>query len=201
MEIPAMPGGSVFLPLFFLALSTAAISSLISLIELGVRNIMDMGLSRAKSLLIISLATFICGVPSALTISFFKNQDWVWGVGLLVSGIFFAYAAVRYGVDRLRREHINAEGTDVQIGRWFNLFVPVLIPAEFVGMLGWWFYIGWVIIRGEAESFGGRLIAWLQPFRVENVGTCLFQWALAIIVFVILNKALARWSLRGEVQT
>jgi NSS family neurotransmitter:Na+ symporter len=196
LEISAMPGGPVFLPLFFLALSTAAISSLISLIELGVRNIMDMGLSRKKALLIISAATFVCGVPSALSMTFFQNQDWVWGVGLLLSGMFFAFAAVRHGVDRLRREQINAEGTDLQVGRWFNLFIPVLIPAEFVGMLGWWFYIVWP----EGESFGEQLLTWLQPFAGGNVGTCLFQWAVVIVLFLILNRTLARWSLRGEVE-
>ena len=189
-----MWGGRYFLPLFFLALSVAALSSLISLIELGVRNLMDMGLTRKRAILVISVATFVFGIPSACTITFFKNQDWVWGVGLLLSGAFFAYAAIRHGVDRFRREQINAEGSDIQVGRWFNGVVPVLIPAEFLGMLAWWFYVVWP----KGATFTERLGIWLQPFQVENVGTCLFQWAIAIVIFILFNKALARWSLRGE---
>ena len=178
----------------FPLLAIAALSSLISLIELGVRILMDMGFTRRKAITAIGVATFLFGIPSACALSFFTNQDWVWGVGLLISGSFFAYAAIRYGVDRFRREHLNAEGADIRVGRWFNVIVPLLIPAEFVGMLAWWFYLVWP----KAETFGAQLWEWLNPFKVENVGTCLFQWALAIAIFILINRRLARWSLRGE---
>lgn len=37
------------------------------------------------------------GLPSALSPAIFLNQDWVWGIGLTVSGGFFAFAALRIG--------------------------------------------------------------------------------------------------------
>lgn len=191
-----MPGGRIFLPIFFLALSVAALSSLISLVELGVRNLMDMGLTRRKAITIIGTVAFLFGIPSACALTFFTNQDWVWGVGLLISGAFVAYAAIRHGIDRFRREQLNVEGTDIQVGRWFNVIVPFLIPAEFVGMLAWWFFLIWP----ETGTFGERLWEWLNPIKVGNAGTCLVQWAIVLIIFIALSRLLARLSLRGEVE-
>ena len=37
-------------------------------------------------------AGILFGIPSALRLSVFQNQDWVWGVGLMLSGFFFAFA-------------------------------------------------------------------------------------------------------------
>ena len=41
---------------------------------------------------------------AALSLDFLHNQDWVWGVGLMVSGFFFALAARKFGVEKLRTE-------------------------------------------------------------------------------------------------
>jgi NSS family neurotransmitter:Na+ symporter len=118
-------------------------------------------------------------------------------VGLLLSGAFFYYAVVHRGVEWFREKQINVEGTDVRVGKWFNVFVPFLIPAEFLGLLGWWFTVVWP----AKATFGASLKVWLYPFAEANVGTCLFQWAVVIVIFIILNKSLARWSLYGEVET
>ncbi|RKZ06906.1 sodium-dependent transporter, partial [bacterium] len=56
-------GGHVFLFLFFLALSIAAISSLISMIELGTRIMIDFGLSRKQGIVIVSTGSFLFGMP------------------------------------------------------------------------------------------------------------------------------------------
>ena len=195
-----MPGGRFFLSLFFLALSVAALSSLISLIELGVRILMDMGFTRKKAIVSIGVVAFLLGAPSAMSVRFMDNQDWVWGVGLLVSGAFFAYAAISHGVDRFRREQLNAEGADVHVGRWFNFVIPVLIPAAFVGMLGWWFWAVWPAdpADGPAPSFGDKLAEWLAPFGTFSVGTCLLQWSVVIVIFVLLSRKLAALSLRED---
>ena len=102
-----IPGSQFFLPLFFLALSCAAISSLIAMLELPTRMAMDLGLSRKKAVPTVAAISFVCGLPSAWSMDFFKNQDWVWGIGLLFSGAFIAFAAIRYGAARFREQLIN----------------------------------------------------------------------------------------------
>jgi NSS family neurotransmitter:Na+ symporter len=120
-------------------------------------------------------------MPSALSLGFFQNQDWVWGVGLMLSGLFFAFGVLRYGLDRFRRTLINRSGSDFQIGRWWNA-VMVLVLVEALVLLGWW--------MSQAVSEEG-LWATFTPFSSFNVGTVLFQWALALVAFLILNPLLA----------
>ena len=175
-------GGRIFLIMFFLALSFAAVSSLISMIELTTRIFMDMGFTRHKAILVVGSVGFILGAPSALSMGFFSNQDWVWGVGLLVSGFFIALAAIKYGVRRFRENFINHEGNDINLGKFFDVIVW-LIPLQFVLLLWWWFY-----------QAGG----WTDIFSSYSVGTCLFQWGLAIIIFIAINKWLIRHTFRGE---
>jgi len=79
------PAGSFFLALFFLALSFAAFSSLISMLELDTRILMDAGLSRKKAVGVVGSAGFLLGLPSAVSMGFFNNQDWVWSFGLSLS--------------------------------------------------------------------------------------------------------------------
>jgi len=79
-----IPGGQFFMVLFFVALLVAAFSSLIAMIELGVRIFMDAGMSRHRALLFVASGGFILGIPSAFNLSFFSNQDAVWGIGLMV---------------------------------------------------------------------------------------------------------------------
>jgi hypothetical protein len=85
-----MPAGGFFMIIFFVALFFAAISSLISMIELATRVLQDGGLPRSRAIAIVGAAGFLLGIPSALSQDVFLNQDWVWGVGLMVSGLFFA---------------------------------------------------------------------------------------------------------------
>src|SRR5699024_12538768 len=40
-------------------------------------------------------------IPSALSLSFFTNQDNVWGIGLLLSGLGVAMAMWKFGVHRV----------------------------------------------------------------------------------------------------
>ena len=179
-----MPAGQFVLVLFFLALSFAAVSSLISMIELTTRIFMDMGLSRKRAILLVGSVAFVLGVPSAINLGFFNNQDWVWGIGLLVSGFFIALAAVKYGVSRFRNDFINLEGNDINLGKFFNVII-FLIPAQFLLLIWWWF-----------SQAGG----WTDIFSSFSVGTCLFQWGLALTIFIITNKKLVQLTLKDESQ-
>ena len=174
-----MPGGQFFMVFFFLALSFAALTSLISMVELVTRNLMDAGLKRKKAVSIVGLAGLILGTPSALSLAFLHNQDWVWGVGLMLSGLLFALAARKFGLERLRREDVNADGCDLRIGRWWSFLVSVVVPIEAVVLMIWWLW----------EARGWDPSGWLNPFRPESVGTVIAQWAIALVGLL----ALQRW--------
>jgi NSS family neurotransmitter:Na+ symporter len=176
-----MPGGRYFMVLFFLALSFAALTSLISMIELATRVLIDAGISRRRAIVFVGVGGVIFGLPSARSLDFLHNQDWVWGVGLMLSGLFFAFGAQRYGLERLRRDVVNADGCDLHVGKWWSFLIRVVVPLEAVILMIWWL----------KESRGWDPSGWLNPFGVETVGTVLMQWAIAIIALVAVNRWLA----------
>jgi len=177
-----MPGGSVFMVVFFLALVFAAWSSLISMIELASRVLIDAGVSRGRAILLVGGAGLLLGLPSALSVDAFRNQDWVWGLGLILSGLFFALAVIRHGVDRFRREFINGPGADIRIGKWWNRAIHLVVIEAFA-LLAWWI---WQAVDPA------DLAATFEPLSTFNVGTVVVQWGLALAVFLFLNRRLAR---------
>tara|TARA_B100001287_G_scaffold144671_1_gene121688 strand:- start:545 stop:2338 length:1794 start_codon:yes stop_codon:yes gene_type:complete len=107
------PGGPLvqlaMVAMFFLALSFAALTSMISTVELCVRNFVDHGVDREKAVGFTSIAIFLFGIPSAATWilvddstgvafpQFLEVQDHIWGYGLMFSGLFIAFAIWKYG--------------------------------------------------------------------------------------------------------
>jgi len=185
-----VPAGGFFMILFFLALSFAALSSLVSMIELSTRVLVDLGLRRKTAIVTVGLLGLVCGAPSALSIDVLHNQDWVWGVGLILSGLFFALAARRFGVERLRTQVINAAGCDLPIGRTWERLILWLVPLEAVVLMIWWLW----------EARGWDPEGWLNPLATDSVGTVLVQWAIALIALLLLNRTLARRSLASVAQ-
>jgi NSS family neurotransmitter:Na+ symporter len=173
-----IPGGSFFLALFFLALTFAAFSSLISMIELDTRILMDSGLSRRKAVSIVGLCGFCFGLPSAISMGFFNNQDWVWSLGLMVSGFFFTFTVLKIGPRKFRLNIISDPEHKIKIGKWFDILVIILLPLQFLAMLGWWFW----------QSYSDDPQNWFKLFAPTTVGTVLFQWVIAIVLFILLNK-------------
>jgi len=176
----SMPGGVVMGPLFFLALTFAAFSSLISHIELGVRNLMDFGWNRKKAVIFLGIVAFVLGLPSALELGFFENQDWVWGLGLMVSGFFFSIIAIKYGVEKIRLNLLNKK-TSISTGKWFTIVVSVLIPLQFIVLISWWF----------AKSISWDEY-WWNPLHKYTIATVVAQWGAVLIVFLFLNKKMVK---------
>ncbi len=177
-----MPGGGFFMVFFFLALTFAALTSLIAMIELVTRILIDAGWPRRRAVGLVALGGLWFGAPSALSLDFLHNQDWVWGVGLMLSGLFFALAARRFGLEKLRREVVNADGADLRVGRWWSFLVAVVVPIEAVVLMVWWLW----------EARGWDPAGWLNPLRPETVGTVLVQWAIALVALLALNRWLSR---------
>jgi NSS family neurotransmitter:Na+ symporter len=178
-----MPGGRFFMALFFLALVFAAWTSLISMIELATRVVVDAGLPRSRAIWWVGVVGFLAGVPSALSIGFFGNQDFVWSVGLMLSGFFFAFAVLKFGVRRFRVALINQPGSDIKIGRWWEWAI-MLCLAEAAVLIVWWF----LQVRGE----GWRSA--LNPLSTYSIGTVLVQWLIVLAAFWLLNGWLANRS-------
>ena len=180
-----MPAGGLFLPLFFLAMFCAALSSLIAMVELGTRVLIDAGVTRARAVRLVVGAAVVCGAPSAVSMAVFENQDWVWGLALMVSGLFIAVATIRYGVDRFRDELVNTHSNGRRAGRVWAWILKYLVPVEFAAMFAWWMYQAATVYDPEG---------WWNPLRVYSVGTCIVQWGIALAVLTAFNRRLAARS-------
>jgi len=175
-----MPAGRFFQALFFLALVFAAWTSLVAMIEMASRILMDLGLERGRSIVMVGTAGLLFGIPSALKIEIFQNQDWVWGVALMLSGFFFAFAVLRYGVTKWRETFINQEGSDIRIGAWWD-WAMRLVAFEAV------FLAVWFLWSARTDDF----VATWTLFSPYNVGSVLIQFAIALVVLLALNRWLA----------
>jgi NSS family neurotransmitter:Na+ symporter len=183
-----IPAGSFFLALFFLALSFAAFSSLISMLELDTRILMDAGFSRSKAIILIAASAFVLGFPSAISMGFFTNQDWVWSLGLMVSGFFFTIAVLKFGPKNFRQNIISTPGSKIRLKKWFDILITFLLPLQFLAMLGWWFW----------KSYSGDPHNWFKITSSGSVGTVLFQWIIALGLFIILNKIITKKMLGNK---
>lgn len=174
-----IPLGKVFLSLFFLALSFAAMSSVIAMIEMATRIGMDLGMKRSHAVPTVGVVAFVLGIPSAWKLGFFQNQDWVWGLGLMLSGFFISIAVIKFGAERFRDEVINTPEEKNPVGKWFVPVIKYVIPLEFLALMVWWFYR----MITELDPDG-----WWHPFHSFSVGTTLLQWGALIGVLLILNR-------------
>ncbi|MEX0907727.1 MAG: sodium-dependent transporter [Gemmatimonadota bacterium] len=170
-----MPGGRVFMVLFFVALFFAAVTSVISMVELAVRNMQDLGVTRSRALVVTTAAAITFGIPSALDQGVFGNQDFVWGVALMVSGLFFALAVLKYGVTQFRESFINTAHSDIRIGAWWDWVIRLVVVQALV-LIVWWFWQ----VRTE-DPWGA--------FGWANMAT---QWAVALAFFFAINGWLGR---------
>jgi NSS family neurotransmitter:Na+ symporter len=182
-----VPWGQFFMAIFFLALVFAAWTSLVSMIELAGRVLQDLGLSRGRAIAVVGIAGLLCGVPSALNMAVFQNQAFVWGVGLMLSGFFFAVAVLRYGVTEWRNTFINTGHSDIFVGAWWDWAIR-LVVVEAVILIGWWFWQ----VKGEG------LAANLNPLETFGIGSTLLQWAVVLAALLAVNRFLVNRSLTGD---
>ncbi len=174
-----LPAGGLFMTFFFLALFFAAFTSLISMVELGTRVLLDMGWTRARAVWVVGAFGLVLGLPSAFSLDVLHNQDWVWGVGLMLSGLFFALAVGRMGPAKFRAEQINHQYSNIRVGAWWDFVIRFLVPFEAVALMGWWMWQ--VSGPGAFDLFG-----------IENIGTILMQWTIVLVLLFLFNDRLAK---------
>ena len=212
------PGGGIgawiMMTGFFLALSFAAITSMISTVELCVRNFVDHGFSRNKSVLITTITIFAFGLPSALIWirldaegvafpEFLEVQDHIWGYGLMFSGLFIAFSIWKYGYLKWR-----AAVEDGSAAPGFNGYLGIGVSAfrdDFINTgdndlwIGrWWdllIYLAFpFLFTVLMVSYFGDMIAntenvW-DPTNPHGLGIILAFWSVVAIIFMVINKFL-----------
>jgi NSS family neurotransmitter:Na+ symporter len=173
-----MPLGKPLAALFFLGLTFAGFSSLISMLELPVRNLINLGLKRTTAIGWIVTVCFVMGIPSARNLDIMGNQDFVWGVALMLSGVFVALAAVKYGLSRIIKEVSSESQDDWAFPRWWSSVVNYIVPALGAILLFWWMYQSATVYAPDD---------WYDPTSLYSVATCVVQWAIALAAFYMLN--------------
>lgn len=179
-----VPGGAFLSVIFFLALFVAAFSSLLPMIQLFLNNVADLKISKKPTLIIVIVCFIVIGFPSAWSLDFFSNQDWVWGVGLILSGLFILIAVAINGPDKFKEENIDL-GSDMRVSStYFKVAIFGNIGVALF-LIYWWmsqdFSSTWFNEEGNWDVFG----------TYSNAST-VTQWALLIIVGIVLNKFLYR---------
>ncbi len=182
-----MPFGEGLAILFFLGLAFAALSSLISMIELTTRILVDLGINRRSAVVSVCSIGFLLGVPSAVNLDFFGNQDFVWGIALMISGAFISFSVVKYGVSAFRNESVDygAEG-DWRAGRMWEILIKWAVPVQAVALLTWWFFLSATVYAPDS---------WYNPLDPYSVMTVLVQWGIVLAAFVLANKWLVSRTL------
>ncbi len=183
-----MAGGRFFAVIFFVGLTFAAFTSLISMIEMASRVIVDTGISRRKATIGICCVGFLVGVPSAISVDFLVNQDTVWGIGLLVSGAFMAFAVIKFGPGRFRDKLVNFDKENYTLGRWWEVFIKIIVPIEVVTLVGWW------IFQSTQVS------EWYMPFTTFSLLTIVVQWGIALGLAAFFNHKIAEKTVEGDAE-
>ena len=212
------PGGSltqwVMMWAFFLALTFAALTSMISTVELCVRNFVDHGFERNKAVGITGVALLVFGLPSTFVWirlsadgvrfpEFLEVQDHIWGYGLMFSGLFIAYTIWQFGF-KIWREKVAAG----EAGEGLMGYIRHGVPAfrdEFINTgdndvwIGrWWDFVMFiafpVLFTVLLVSYFGDMIAntpdvW-NPSNPHGLTIILLFWGVVGSLFVGFNHVL-----------
>lgn len=166
--------------LFFLGLMFAGFSSLIAMLELAVRVFIDAGIKRPKAIVIIIGLSYLLGIPSAVSLEILRNQDFVWGYALILSGALVAITVIRYGTGRLRKEELACDPHDLKLGGWWDKIITGFVPPAALILIVWWFV---------QEATPG---VWYNPLNAGSISNCLLQWLVVLLVLWLASPALAK---------
>jgi NSS family neurotransmitter:Na+ symporter len=177
-----MGAGKLLSIFFFLGLAFAGFSSLISMLELASRTLVDRGIKRRQAVLIVAAVVYLLGIPSAMSLNILSNQDFVWGLGLMVSGVFIAFFLIKYGLSKLREETERAPG-DWPLGRWWEYLIRYFVPSAGIILLIWWL---WLTITEFAPG------EWFNPLNPFSLMTVLLQWGIVLGLLIVFNKKIGK---------
>ena len=214
------PGGAtgawIMMSGFFLALSFAALTSMISTVELCVRNFVDHGYERERSVLLTSVAIFMFGLPSAVVwISiapdgtafpqFLEVQDHIWGYGLMFSGLFIAFTIWKYGFQKWRSQVAAGEappGLQGYLGIGVSAFRDDFINTgdNDIWIGRWWdilmylafpFLFSVLIISYFGDMLANTPNVW-DPSNPNGITIILLFWGIVAAGFIAFNRKLVQ---------
>ena len=180
-----VPGGKILSVVFFTALFLAAFSSLLPMIELFTKNAMDLGLTRKKTALGVIVCFVLFGFPSAFSLDFFSNQDWVWGIGLIVTGFFILFAVAKYGAGKFKEDFIDLDSDFKLSKKYFIICIPVNLIMGVI-LIYWWMSQGYSANPWFDESGNWNVM------DVYSNASIVTQWGIALVIGIILNNYLYR---------
>ncbi|MDP6563132.1 MAG: sodium-dependent transporter [Candidatus Thalassarchaeum sp.] len=214
-QAPGGPGIQLLMvAVFFLALSFAALTSMISTVELCVRNFVDHGVDRSQAVGFTSAAIFLFGLPSAgLWIlvddstgvafpQFLEVQDHIWGYGLMFSGLFIAYSIWKYGWSRYKSWQNDNDVDGFDVGDYVENGVSAF-RDDFVntGDNDWWIGRWWdaIMYIGFPAMFAVLMLSYFgdlltnvhdpwNPTNPHGISIILLFWGVTAFIFVSLNK-------------
>lgn len=174
-----IPFGRWMTVLFFLALSLAAFSSFLPMVELLRSHLTVIGVHRSIVTGTLLAVFVVLGFPSAWSFDFFNNQDWVWGLGLIVSGMFICVAVVKYGSKAFKEQLMDGD-SDIRVPQWlFGAAMAVNIVLG-IGLIYWWMAQGYSANPWFDEG------AW-NVWDIYSNATIVTQWGAVIMVGLLLN--------------
>ena len=186
-----IPGGAILSAIFFLAFFLAAFSSLLPMLELFISNLRDMGLTRKSAAIRAAIFCIVFGFPSAWSLDFFNNQDWVWGIGLIVTGLLVIIAVIRYGPTRFMKDYIFTDSDFNVPVKYFTwcIFFNVALGAV---LIYWWMSQGY----SEYPWFDGNG-NW-NVLDVYSNASIVTQWGLALIIGILINRYLYKIFVKNK---
>jgi NSS family neurotransmitter:Na+ symporter len=122
-------------------------------------------------------------LPSAYSLEFFSNQDWVWGLGLIVSGVFMSIATSIHGPIRFKHELIDLDSDFKLSDLYFQTMIYINIALG-VFLIYWWMSQGyssnpWFTDEGNWN--------WFDTYSNASIVT---QWGTVILIGLVLNRFL-----------
>lgn len=212
------PGGSVtqwvMMWAFFLALTFAALTSMISTVELCVRNFVDHGFERNKAVGLTGAAIFFFGLPSTFVWirldadgvafpEFLEVQDHIWGYGLMFSGLFIAYTIWQFGF-KIWREKVEAGEAAGGLMGYIKHGTPAF-RDEFINTgdndlwIGrWWDFLMFIafpvlftvlIVSYFSDMIANTPDVW-NPSNPKGITIILLFWGVVATVFIFFNNVL-----------
>ena len=185
-----VPGGDYLSALFFLALFVAAFSSLLPMIELFLQNVADLNISKRITLVVVIASFVVLGFPSAWSLDFFSNQDWVWGVGLIVTGLFILIGVGMNNPVKFKLTNIDV-GSDMTLPSSFFKF------AIYTNIVMGFFLIYWWLSQDYSATWFNQDGKW-DIFGIYSNASTITQWGVVILTGLLFNGYLYKNFVKNE---
>ena len=154
------------------------------MVELFIRTLSDLGIGRKAAATVAGLGCILFGAPSAWSLDFFKNQDWVWGIGLIISGLFFIFAVFKHGLKRFLPTMVDTDSDFKVAPAYFQ--ISMVINILFGLVLIWWW-----MSRGYSDYPWFDASGNWNAIDVYSNASIVTQWAGILLLGILLNRWLA----------